>query len=137
MLNEERVILMTRLASYESGEGKEHVATGSYFRSDYIRVQIIKSILSASITFFMIVALIALADFETIMSDIYMVDLFEYGKMMLFWYVAFVGIYVFITYVVYTIRYRKARKGLKNYYNNLKNLSEMYENRGPKGNRNE
>ena len=39
MLNEERIILMTKLASYESGEGKKCAATGSYFRSDYDRVR--------------------------------------------------------------------------------------------------
>ena len=45
MLNEERVILMTRLAAYEAGEGKQNVAIGKYFKSDYIRMQIIKSII--------------------------------------------------------------------------------------------
>ena len=34
MLNEERVILMTKLASYEANEGKKNVAIGNYFRSE-------------------------------------------------------------------------------------------------------
>jgi hypothetical protein len=55
MLNEERVILMTRLASYEAGEGKQNVAIGKYFRSDYIRIQTIKSIIYGTITFFFFV----------------------------------------------------------------------------------
>ena len=38
MLNAERVILMTRLAAYENGEGKKNVAIGKYFRSDYIGI---------------------------------------------------------------------------------------------------
>ncbi len=137
MLNEERVILMTRLASYEANEGKENVATGSYFRSDYIRMQTIKSILSATITFFIVVVLVVLMDFETFMGDIYQTDLFEYGKKVLFWYLGFVGVYGVISYIVYSVRYRRARKSLKIYFNNLKKLSAMYENRGPKGNYNE
>ena len=32
MLNEERIILMTKLASYEKREGKESMAIGRYFR---------------------------------------------------------------------------------------------------------
>lgn len=137
MLNEERVILMTRLASYEAGEGKQNVAIGKYFRSDYIRMQTIKSIIYATITFFIVVALILLVDFEAFMGDVYQTDLLEYAKGILFWYLAFVGTYGVISFVVYSVRYRKARKNLKLYFNNLKRLSEMYENHGPKGKSNE
>ena len=137
MLNAERVILMTRLASYEAGEGKQNVAIGKYFRSDYIRMQTIKSIIYATITFFILVALVVLADLETFMGDIYQMDLIAYAKGILFWYVAFVGVYAVVSFVVYSIRYRKARKQLKLYFNNLKKLSEMYENHGPKGKSNE
>ena len=137
MLNEERVILMTRLASYEADEGKQNVTVGKYFRSDYIRMQTIKSILYATITFIIIVALIVLMDFETFMGDIYQLDLSQYAQKILFWYLGFVGVYGVISYVVYSIRYRNARKNLKVYFNNLKRLSEMYENQGPKGKSNE
>ena len=137
MLNEERVILMTRLASYEADEGKQNVAVGKYFRSDYIRMQTIKSILYATITFIIVVALIVLMDFETFMGDIYQLDLLQYAQKILFWYLGFVGVYGVISYVVYSIRYRNARKNLKVYFNNLKRLSEMYENQGPKGKSNE
>ena len=36
MLNEEKIILMTQMASYEENEGKKNMAIGRYFRSDYI-----------------------------------------------------------------------------------------------------
>lgn len=137
MLNEERVILMTRLASYEAGEGKQNIAIGKYFRSDYIRMQTIKSVIYATITFFIVAALMVLMDLEAFMGDIYQMDLLEYAKGILFWYLAFVGIYGTISFVVYSVRYRKARKNLKLYFNNLKRLSEMYENHGPKGKSNE
>ena len=35
MLNEERVILMTKLASYEANDGKKNIAIGNFFRSDF------------------------------------------------------------------------------------------------------
>ena len=137
MLIAERVILMTRLASYETGEGKQNVAIGKYFRSDYIRMQTIKSIIYATITFFILVALVVMADLEAFMGDIYQMDLIAYAKSVLFWYVAFVGVYAVVSFVVYSLRYKKARKQLKLYFNNLKKLSEMYENQGPKGKSNE
>ena len=42
MLNEERVILMTKMASHEENEGKKNVAIGNYYRSDYIAIQVLK-----------------------------------------------------------------------------------------------
>ena len=51
MLNEERIILMTQMASYEQGEGKENVKIGNYFRSDYIALQVLKSIVCAIIAY--------------------------------------------------------------------------------------
>lgn len=137
MLNAERVILMTRLASYEVGEGKQNVAIGKYFRSDYIKMQTIKSVVYATIAFFIMAALIILMDLETFMGDIYQMDLLEFAKGILFWYLAFVGTYGVISFIVFSIKYRNARKNLKLYYNNLKKLSEMYENREPKGKSNE
>lgn len=137
MLNEERVILMSRLASYEDGEGKQNMAVGKYFRSDYIRMQTIKSVIYATIAFVVVVALIVLMDFESFMGDIYQMDMLQYARSILFWYLGFVGIYGVISYVIYTIKYKSARKNLKIYFNNLKHLSEMNENQRPKGRSNE
>ena len=80
MLNEERIILMTKLASYESGEGKRNAEIGSYFRSDYIGVQVIKSVICSTIAFFICFGLYVLYDFETFMLDIYKMDLFVFAK---------------------------------------------------------
>ena len=128
---------MTKLASYEADEGKQNVAIGKYFRSDYIRMQTIKSIIYATITFIIVVALIILMDFENIMGDIYQMDMFQYAQKILFGYLGFVGGYGIISYVIYSIRYKSARKKIKVYFNNLKRLSDMYENHGPKGKSNE
>ncbi|MDE6662991.1 MAG: hypothetical protein K2K46_06560 [Lachnospiraceae bacterium] len=129
MLNEERVILMTKLASYEAGEGKKNVAIGSYFRSDYIGWQVLKSIISASIAFVVVFAMYIFYDFEVFMMDIYKMDLLEFCKNVLIWYAAVVGAYAVISYIVYTYRYSKARKSLRLYYKNLRKLANMYENR--------
>ena len=54
MLSEERIILMTKMASYECNEGKKNMAIGKYFRSDYIAIQIMKSFVYGTIAFFII-----------------------------------------------------------------------------------
>ncbi|MCM1386939.1 MAG: hypothetical protein NC231_06405 [Bacillus sp. (in: Bacteria)] len=126
MLNEERVVLMTKLASYETNEGRKNVAIGNYFRSDYIGWQVLKSIISATIAFVVVFAMYIFYDFEIFMMDIYKMDLLEFGKNVLLAYAAVVGSYAVISYFVYAYRYSRARKSLRLYYMNLRKLAGMY-----------
>ena len=126
MLNEERVVLMTKMASYETHEGKKCLAIGSYFRSDYIGWQVLKSIISATIAFVVVFAMYIFYDFEVFMTEIYKMDLLEFAKSVLFYYLGTVGACALISYVVYTVRYRRASRSLRAYYMNLHKLSAMY-----------
>ncbi len=127
MLNEERIILMTKMASYEEHEGKQNMAIGNYFRSDYISLQIMKTVISATLTFAIVLGIIGFYHFETVMKEIYQVDLLEAGRRLLLAYVIFTGSYTFICYLVYSYRYNRAKKSLKKYYSHLQELSELYE----------
>lgn len=110
MLNEERIKLMTKMAAYEEHEEKKNLAIGSYFRSDYISLQVIKSIISATLAFVIGFGVFIFYDFEVFMQDIYKVDLLELGKDLLTSYLIFMGIYAVIAYIVYTYRYNNAKK---------------------------
>lgn len=127
MLNEERVILMTKMASYEEHEGRENMKIGNYFRSDYIAVQVLKSILCATIAFGLIFALFIFYDFEVFMQDVYQMDLVGFAKKILMYYGITVAVYSAASYVICAHRYAKARKSLKLYYQNLKKLNSLYE----------
>ena len=130
MLNEERIKLMTKMAAYEADEGKKNVAIGNYFRGDYIGLQVIKSIISATIAFVIVFGLFVFYDFEVSMSDIYKMDLLGFGRTVITAYLIFVAVYALISYMIYTYRYAKARKSLKMYYNNLKKLAYLYDKEG-------
>lgn len=130
MLNEERIKLMTKMAAYEADEGKKNVAIGNYFRGDYIGLQVIKSIISATIAFVIVFGLFVFYDFEVFMSDIYKMDLLGFGRTVITAYLIFVAVYALISYMRYTYRYAKARKSLKMYYNNLKKLAYLYDKEG-------
>lgn len=127
MLNEERVKLMTKMASYEANEGKRNVSIGSYFRGDYIGLQVMKAIIGATVAFVIVFALFILYDFEVFMADIYKMDLMEFARQVIIYYLVFVLIYAGIAYIVYMIRYGEAKKSLKIYFNNLKKLSYLYD----------
>ena len=127
MINEEKVILMTKMASYESGKGKKDISILNYFRGDYIGFQVLKSVIAATISFMALFAVYLFYNFETLMQNIYKMDLMEFGKNIIILYLCMVGAYGVISYVVYAARYNRAKKSLKIYYNNLKKLGSMYD----------
>lgn len=126
MLNEEKVILMTQMASYEENEGKKNMAIGRYFRSDYIAIQVLRSILCATIAYGVCFALFVFYDFENFMQDIYKMDLIGFGKNVLLYYGITVVVYGAASYLICSLRYARAKKSLKCYYNNLKKLNSIY-----------
>lgn len=126
MLNEEKVILMTHMASYENGEGKENVKIGNYFRSDYIAVQVLKSAICGTIAYGIGFGLYALYNLEILLQDLYKMDLIAFAKKILIYYIISVVAYGVLTYIICTYRYIKAKRNLKKYYHNLKKLSTLY-----------
>lgn len=127
MLNEERIRLMTKMASYEANEGKKNVSIGSYFRGDYIGLQVIRAVISGTVGFFIVFGMYILYNFETLMADIYKMDLLQFGRRVIIAYLVFIVLYAAVSYAIYTYRYTKAKKSLKRYYNNLKKLSYLYD----------
>lgn len=130
MLNEERVILMTKMASYEEHEGKKNVTIGNYFRSDYIAIQVLKSVVYATVAFAIVFALFLFYDMEVFMQDIYKLDLFSFARTILTYYGVTVVVYALAAYGIYSYRYAKAKKSLKCYYQNLKKLNSLYNEQG-------
>ncbi|MCR4787275.1 MAG: hypothetical protein K5888_01695 [Lachnospiraceae bacterium] len=125
MVDQERVILMTKLASFEKHEGRKNMSIVNYFRSDYIGFQILKAIVAATLSFAMLLAVYLFYNFENLMADIYKMDLLETGKSLIITYLCAVGGYVVIAYFVYTYRYFKAKRKLKDYYKGLRALENM------------
>ena len=127
MLNQERVILMTKMASYEANEGKKNDSIMHYFRGDYVWFQMLKSVICGTIAFGIIFGMYIFYDFEIFMRDIYKMDLMEFAKSILTKYLFAIGIYAIISYAVYSYRYAKAKNNVKLYMNNLRRLGSMYD----------
>ena len=127
MLSEERIKLMTRMAAYEENEGRQYMAIGSYFRSDYMGKQVLHSVISATAAYLLVLGLYIYYHFDRLLQDIYKLDLLGMGRQILYYYVIFVAGYAVLTYVIYSIRYNRARKSLRKYYNHLKQLLALYD----------
>ena len=125
MVDKEKVILMTKLASYEKTDGRKNMNIVNYFRSDYIGFQVLKAIIAATLSFVLVLAVYLFYNFEDLMADIYKMDLLSTGKGLVAIYLCLVGGYVVIAYFVYTYRYFKAKRSLKEYYTGLRRLENM------------
>ena len=71
MLSQERIKLMTKMAAYEENEGRKYMSIGSYFRSDYMGMQVIRSVICGTLAFLLLAGLYVYYHFETMMQDIY------------------------------------------------------------------
>lgn len=118
---------MTRLAAYEKSEGSKNNSIGTYFRSDYISLQLLGAIVSSSIVFLIVVGLYVFCNLDVLLADIYNMDLITIVKQTVIYYLVFVGGYTLISYIVYALRYKKAKKRLRVYFNNLKRLQVLYQ----------
>lgn len=127
MINENKVILMTRMASYEQKEGKRCMSIAKYFRTDYVLRHILKGIISGTIAFVICFALYVAYGFEEFMENIYKMDLFAFASNVIVIYIVFVAAYGIILYLVSTFQFIMARRSLRCYYQNLKKLKAMYE----------
>jgi hypothetical protein len=128
MLNEEKVILMTRMAAFMDHEGKKNDAINAYFRSDYVGLNIVKSVISATIVFAIFLVTYVLCNFEMVLSNLYNTEnLLAIGRRFLIYYLLLVGVYCLASYVIYSYRYSKMRKSMKAYSGDLKKLYKLYE----------
>jgi len=133
MLNEEKIRLMTKAASYEAGEGKKALAMNKYFRGDYISINLIGSWISFTIAFAVCVGVCAFYHMEDLMEKINTMDLPGLGKHFVFLYLGLLAVYQLIHYVIYHIRYQKNRRSLAAYNQILKQISHIYQTESKPG----
>ncbi len=118
---------MTKMAAYESRQGKKDMTVNDFFRGDYISFQILKSALYATIGFGLVVVMYILYDLEGFLTDFYRMDVAQFVRDIAVKYAAVLVIYCLISYFVYAYRYGKAKKHMKKYLSRLKELEKMYE----------
>lgn len=126
MLNQERVCEMTRMAMFDQDEGRKCKPMISYFRKDYIAKEMIKSLVTGTMAFCMIVAIICLYQVEMLMEQINSIDIRQTVIGVVLGYAVFMAVYFLVTYIVYYVRYSKGRQKVKGYYLHLKKVNRLY-----------
>lgn len=127
MLSEERIRLMTKMASYEEGEGKEYMPIKQYYRKDYVSLGMIKTFIASTLAFGILLLCWILYEMENITEILNGGDLTGLGMSILFAYLVFVVIYQVIALFVYNRRYTKASASLKEYHSVMKKVERLQE----------
>lgn len=126
MLNEEKIGLMTKLALYEQGEGKEAIESNKYSKKNYVSLKMINTAITITVAYFLIVALWILSKIDYFVEELVNIDLFNIGIMLLVMYVIVFILYMLISYVIYSVKYMKMQEMNKKYAERLKELYLMY-----------
>ena len=126
MLNQERVEEMIRLAIFDQREGEACKPMIQYFRKDYIVKELLKSFVTGTLAFAIIIGLGFMYQAENIVNSLNTVDmkgsLIELGTA----YLIFMAVYFGVTYVIYYKRYSTGRQKVKKYFVHLKKVIRSY-----------
>ncbi len=118
---------MTKMAAYESRQGRRDISVHEFFRGDYISFQVLKSALYCTVGFALGVAMYILYDLEGFLTDFYKMDVVEFAKGIATKYAVVLVIYLLASYFVYAYRYSRAKKHMKKYVSQLNELDTMYD----------
>lgn len=127
MLDVQKIKKMHKLATYESGEGKQHLAISNYYRSDYIGLALIKNFFLTTVAYGLLLLGWAGYKSEYLMNNIHRMNLTLLVVGALGGYIILLVVYSVLTYIYCTVKYAKAQKGIQEYYKGLGQIKKIYD----------
>lgn len=127
MIDEKRVKLMTRMASYENNEGREDLKISAYYRKDYASIHMVYSILWVTIGYGCLIGLLGVCLFDKLMESMSMSEVMTMGVGAVVGYFVVVTAYAVVTRTIYSKKHQKARMRVKKYNHDLARLLKIYE----------
>lgn len=118
--------MMAKLAIYEDTEGKEDIKLAKYYKSDYVRLNVLKTILQAAIGIVCILVIVVLYKSEYLIEQAIELDWLHIGKVILAIFGSVLIFYAVAALVGYSLYYDWSRKRLAKYYKLLKILQRYY-----------
>ncbi|MBE5944703.1 MAG: hypothetical protein E7258_07260 [Lachnospiraceae bacterium] len=125
MVDESKVRLMTKLEIYEKHEKSRNLILSRYYKSDYVRLNVLKTWIASTVVYWTIIAIYVMMTFDDILAEINDMDYFGVMYKLLGGYVIYCVIYFVFAQLLYSYRYSKAKPGLIKYNSNLKDLIEL------------
>ena len=127
MLNNKKIRIMTKLALYEQKEGKEDIRLGKYYKTDYVRLQVLKTVVCVTVGYLLILLMIGMYKAEYIISKLVTFNFVRIGQYILGFYIMVMAVFITGSIIGYSLKYDNSRKNLSKYYKSLKKLSSFYQ----------
>lgn len=127
MLSEEKIRLMIRLSNYESGQGKKDICRTEYYKGDYIRLQVLKTIVSVTLSALLLLGLTAFYKADYLLTNIVSLNYIRIGAIVVLIYLLLIFIFVAITIHSASMQYEESKKRVKIYYDTLQDLIRYYD----------
>ncbi len=127
MLSEERIRLMIRLADYEQNQGRTDLERTKYYKMDYIRFQILKTLVSVTGAVFLALLTVGMYYMEYIITNALDLDYAGMGRYFLLIYLLLLLLFTFVTVSVSTVQYEASKGRVKEYYATLQELLDAFE----------
>lgn len=127
VINEEKVRIMTKLAIYETTKGRKQLNISKYYKRDYVRYNMFKTIVASTLAFVILITIYVLVNAEEVMLWLNDADILHEAAKIGIIYLVFVVCYVLIARFVYAHKYEKVKPDVIQYNHNLKKLKEFYD----------
>ena len=126
MVNEKKVRLMTQLALDEKRFYKDELDESGYFRSDYNRSNTLKVLLGYSISYLLIMGLVAMYYVDYLFTNVVQMDMQSMVWLAGCIYVGLLLIITLFCVLFYMTKYTNNRKRLRKYMMEIDKLQKFY-----------
>lgn len=126
MVNEKKVRLMTQLALDEKRFYKDELDESGYFRSDYIRSNTLKVLLGYSISYLLIMGVVAMYYVDYLFTNVVQMDMQSMVWLAGCIYVGLLLIITLFCVLFYMTKYTNNRKRLRKYMMEIDKLQKFY-----------
>jgi len=128
MLNEEKIKSMTKAAAYEKGPEKKNIGISSYYRGDYLGLQMVKSAIAYTVSFCILAGMWAMGRIEELMLMLSRAKYLESVlKALILMFAAGLVLYEIGVYAYYSLKYQHAKKSVGGFHTHLKHIHKFYE----------
>ena len=126
MLNEGKIKVMTHLARCEKKDNGEIFNIMNFYKYDYIRYNLLKTFISVTIGYVMILGLAVLYHMEYLILNFVTLDYKMLGAVVLGCYLLMLLFYSVVTIAGCSAKYDNSRKEIGQYYRVLEGLRKFY-----------
>ena len=102
------------------------IKTAKYFKSDYIAFGVLRTLITTTIAFIIMLVMGILYNIDKIITDINNLDYSAIVTGIIICYIVMLILFSVIALIVYGRQYDNSRKGLKRYFSRLNKLERFY-----------